>query len=242
MPSWRTVNPSSRTHTTLYNKAKEFIVNNNTLEKFSAEAPANGYSVAVASNLDINANTLNNLKNAREIIRWTFENEEGAVSDVFEIDNHIVMAAISKRSEEGYRSVDEMKPTLVAEIQKEKKGETLVAEMAGKSIDQLASMGYRVDTVRNVNFASSYAGSLGNEPKLFANIASTELNKVSAPLAGNSGAFVFTVINKTESDRQFNEKEEINLLSTRESYMTQYLAIEALKEAANIKDMRYKYY
>lgn len=238
----RTVNPSSRTHTSLYNAAKEFIVENNTLETFAAQASAKGYNVQVASNLDINATKLNNLKNAREIIRWTFENKEGSVSDVYEIDNHIVMAAISRRSEEGYRSIDDMKPTLTAEIRKEKKGDIITADMNGKTIDQLASEGFRVDTVRNINFGSTYAGSLGNEPQLFARIATTELNQLSAPIAGNSGAFVFNVINRTENTRPYNEREEINLLSTRESYMIQYMSIEALKKAADIKDLRYKYY
>ena len=32
------------------------------------------------------------------------------------------------------------------------------------------------------------------------------------------------------------------MLETREGYMNQYLSIEALKEAADIEDMRYRYY
>ena len=238
----RTVVASSRTNSILYNAAKEYIVNNNTLETFSANAQEKGYTVAVASNLDINANTLNNLKSAREVIRWAFENKEGEVSDVFEVDNHIVMAAVSKRYEEGYRTIDEMRSTLMAEIRKEKKGEILVQEMQGKTMEQLIAMGYRTDTVRNINFGSTYAGSIGNEPLLFASIATAKANTLSKPFAGNSGAFVYTLISIEDNPATFNEKEEINMLAARESYMTQYLTVEALKEAAKIKDLRYKYY
>lgn len=238
----RAVDASSRTQTNLYNKAKQFIVENNTLETFTANAKDNGYTVSTASNIDINAGTLNNLKKAREVVRWIFENKEGALSDVFEVDNNLVMVAISDIKEEGYKSVDEVKPMLTAEIKNEKKGTQITNEMNGKNIEQLATMGFRIDTVRNVNFASNYAGSIGNEPKLFAQIAKAEPNKMSQPVAGNTGAFAYKVINKTENNREYNEKEEINLLTARESYMTQYMIIEALKKAANIEDMRYKYY
>lgn len=238
----RAVDASSRTHTNLYNTAKQYVVDNNTIESFVGNAKEAGYTVAVASNLDINANSINSLKNAREIIRWVFENKTGTVSDIYEINDHLVMAVVTKRNEEGYRPMEEVKTAIASEIRNEKKGDMMIAEMQGKTIEQLAAMGFRTDTISNVSFASNYAGSIGNEPKLFARIATTELNKQSAPIAGNTGAFVFTVISKTESDRPYNEQEETNLLSTRESYMVQYMSLEALKKAAEIKDMRYKYY
>ena len=109
-------------------------------------------------------------------------------------------------------------------------------------MDQLIAEGFRVDTVRNVNFASTYVGAIGNEPSLFARVANAEIEKESAPIKGNTGAYIFKVINKNEEAKPYNEKEEMVMLETRESYMNQYLAIEALKEAANIEDMRYKYY
>lgn len=238
----RAVDASSRTQTNLYNTAKQYVVENNELESFTDNAKEAGYTVAIASNLDINANTINSLKNARELVRWVFENEVGAVSDIYEINDHLVMAAVTKRSEEGYRPMEEMKTAIASEISNEKKGEMMLADMQGKTIDQLAAMGFRTDTVRNISFASNYAGSIGNEPKLFARIANAEINKQSTPVAGNTGAFVFSVISKSENDRPYNEQEEMNLLSTRESYMAQYLSLEALKKAAKIEDMRYKYY
>ena len=109
-------------------------------------------------------------------------------------------------------------------------------------MDQLATEGFRVDTVRNINFASTYAGSIGNEPSLFARVAGAEVDKESAPIKGNTGAYIFKVISKEETTKPYNEKEEMVMLETREAYMNPYLAIEALKEAANIEDMRYKYY
>ncbi|MBR5237901.1 MAG: SurA N-terminal domain-containing protein [Paludibacteraceae bacterium] len=238
----RSVDATSRTHAELYNKMKQFIVDNNTIEKLEAEAANNGYVIMSAKNIDINASAINNVKKAREAVRWVFENKEGAISDIFEVENQIIAVAVDKHNKEGYRSIESVRPQLLAELRKEKKGDILVAEMNGKTMDQLTTEGFRVDTVRNINFASTYAGTIGNEPSLFARVANTEVEKESAPIKGNTGAYIFKVINKEEAAKPYNEKEEMVMLETRESYMNQYLAIEALKEAANIEDMRYKYY
>lgn len=238
----RTVDATSRTHAELYNKMKQFIVDNNTIEKLEAEAANNGYVVMTAKNIDINASAINNVNKAREAVRWIFENKEGAISDIFEVENQIITVAVDKHNEEGYRSIESVRPQLLAELRKEKKGDALVAEMNGKTMAQLASEGFRVDTVRNINFASTYAGSIGNEPSLFARVAGAEVEKESAPIKGNTGAYIFKVISKEESAKPYNEKEEMVMLETREGYMNQYLSIEALKEAANIEDMRYRYY
>lgn len=238
----RTVDATSRTHAELYNKMKQFIVDNNTIEKLEAEAANNGYVVMTAKNLDINATEINNVKKAREVVRWIFENKEGVISDIFEVEDKIIAVAVDKHNEEGYRSIESVRPQLLAELRKEKKGDALVAEMNGKTMAQLATEGFRVDTVRNINFASTYAGSIGNEPSLFARVAGAEVEKESAPIKGNTGAYIFKVISKEETTKPYNEKEEMVMLETREAYMNSYLAIEALKEAANIEDMRYKYY
>ena len=238
----RTVDATSRTHAELYNKMKQFIVDNNTIEKLEAEATNNGYVVMTAKNLDINATEINNVKKAREVVRWIFENKEGVISDIFEVEDKIIAVAVDKHNEEGYRSIESVRPQLLAELRKEKKGDILVAEMNDKNMNQLVAEGFRVDTVRDINFASTYAGSIGNEPSLFARVAGAEVEKESAPIKGNTGAYIFKVISKEETTKPYNEKEEMVMLETREAYMNSYLAIEALKEAANIEDMRYKYY
>ena len=238
----RSVDATSRTQATLYNNLKQFIVDNNTIEKLEAEAANNGYVVMTAKNLDINATAINNVKKAREAVRWVFENKEGAISDIFEVENQIIAVAVDKHNAEGYRSVESVRPQLLSELRKEKKGDILVAEMNGKTMEQLSAEGFRIDTVRNISFASTYAGAIGNEPSLFARVANAEVEKESPAIKGNTGAYIFKVINKEEAAKPYNEKEEMVMLETREGYMNQYLSIEALKEAANIKDMRYKYY
>ena len=214
----REVSATSRTQAELYNKMKQFIVDNNTIEKLEAEAANNGYVVMSAKNIDINATAINNIQKAREVVRWVFENKEGAISDIFEVEDKIIAVAVDQHNEKGYRPIESVKAQLTAEIRKDKKADILIAQMAGKSMEQLVAEGFRVDTVRNVNFASTYVGAIGNEPSLFARVANAEIEKESAPIKGNTGAYVFKVINKEESANPYNEKEEMVMLETRENY------------------------
>ena len=153
-----------------------------------------------------------------------------------------MVAGINSVHEKGYRSVDDVKSRLMTEIRREKKGDILTEQMKGKTMEELAADNFSTDTVRGVNFNSTYAGSIGNEPALFAQVASAKEGELSQPIKGNMGAFVYKVISKTESSAPYNEKEEMAMLSERQRYMNSYLIIDALKKAADIEDFRYRYF
>lgn len=240
----QTVTASSRTRTAIYNKLNQFSATNNKLDKFIEEAGKQSMPIASQKGLDINANKINGLKKMREAVKWVFDDKtkEGMVSNVFEGDEYIIAVAVEKLNDKGYRSLEEMRDVIVAEIRKDKKGNNFVAEMKGKTAAQLEAMGYHTDTITNVSFANSYAGVLGNEPQLVAWATMTEVGKTSEPIKGTNSAYIFTVLDSRETDRPFDEKEEATMLQAREAYSLGYFGLEALKKAANIEDFRYKYY
>ena len=114
--------------------------------------------------------------------------------------------------------------------------------MAGKTIAQLQAENVTVDTLSNINFNTPYAGSIGNEPVLFALAPLANVNELSAPKKGNMGVFVFTVLNKTESSNVYDEKSEKVLLTERSKNSVPYFSIEALKKAAKISDQRHLFF
>ena len=162
-----------------------------------------GLQVLPAMNLNINANKIANIKNSRQIVRWAFKAEEDAVSDVFECDDQLVVAGVERLREKGYRDLEDVKTMLMAECRNDKKAELLQKEMTGKTMTQLQAESATIDTVSNVTFNTPYAGSIGNEPVLFALAPMAKVNELSAPQKGNMGVFVFTVVNKTESPAAF---------------------------------------
>ncbi|MCQ2344824.1 MAG: SurA N-terminal domain-containing protein [Paludibacteraceae bacterium] len=233
---------STKTHTNIYNRLKQYVVKANTIEKFENEAAKASMPLMEAKNIDINASQINSLPKMREAVRWIFESKEGAVSDVIESDNQIIAVAVEKLYEEGYRSMKEVYDVLAAEVRREKKGEMLAEQMKGKNAMQLEAQGWRTDTLRGMSFASNFAGSMGMEPMMAAHVNFVEVGKTSAPVKGSNNAFVFTVLDRSESDRPYDEKEEMVMLGTREAYSINYFVVDALKRVAKIEDFRYKYY
>ncbi len=237
------VTASSQTRAQIYGDAKAFAAeSNNQLATFEAVAAEKKMQVLNAKNIDINARTVNDIPQAREIVRWTFENDANAVSDVIECEDKLVVAAVVANNEKGYKTVEDVKSILTAEVIKAKKGKMLAAEMEGKSIDVLKAEGYQVDTAKNVNFASAYVMEIGNEPAMFAGVANMKEGELSKPVAGKAGAYVYMVVSTTENPAVFDEKAEMTLLSNQQRYMYTNLMIEALKTSAKIEDTRYKFF
>lgn len=236
----RKVIPSSRTQAQIFNAAKQFAAGCANIEEFEAKATEQNIEVLTANRLNINATKLRDVKNSRQVVRWAFEAEDGAVSDVFECDNQQIVAAVSRLVEKGYSPIDDVKAMLEVEARNDKKAELIKADFAGKSFDELVAAGLSVDTLRGVNFNMQYAGAVGNEPALFALAPLAEVGALSQPQKGNMGVFEFVVLDKTELPADFDENEERVMLTERMRNSVPYLAIEALKKVADIQDERYK--
>lgn len=234
--------PTASTQNAIYQEAKRFAGESVNAESFAQKAEEYKYTPIMATRLDINATHMNDLKDARQIIKWAYENKVGATSDVFECGNQLVVALITRRNEKGYQTLEEVRPTLEAELRREAKGETLKAELQNKTIEQLIAIGCNSDTVKGVNFASPYNGSLGNEPTLSALAPLAEPNQLSQPIAGSMGVYVFKVIEKMPNTAEYNEKEEKAMLNARNQYAIPYMALEALKTAAKVSDERYRFF
>jgi peptidyl-prolyl cis-trans isomerase D len=240
----RKVVPSSATQAKIFQRAKQFAYENNTPEKLEKSALEQGLSCRPISSLDINQTRVANLKNSRQIVRWAFKNEVNTVSDIFECDDKIIVAAITGANEKGYRDLESVKDFLLNEIRRDKKAEAIKQEMSGKQIaDFVADVaaGYTVDTLRGITFNTPYAGSVGREPELFALASMANQGQLSQPVKGVMGVYVFNVFNKVVSDQPFDKEAEVSDL-TRAHYMLPYLGMDVLKKAANIEDLRYKYF
>ena len=187
---------------------------------------------------------LANLKQSRQIVRWAFQAKEGDVSDVFECDNLIIVAALTKASDEEYRSLEEANDELENEIIQTKKADKIAADIAGKSLEDIAaSINAEVDSAQNINAASYYLGSAGMEPAVTAAAAALNEGEVSAPVKGNRGVFVLkcTAANQQE-ETAFDPKAEIISLNMRNMYSLPQFVMNTLRDKAKIEDQRLKLY
>lgn len=240
------VTPSSKTYSNIYNELNQFIAKNAAMDKVEDAAKEAGYNLQ--SNVTVTADneTIGNIKNSRQIVRWAFKEDKGAVSEIFECDDKFVVAVVQGGLKDGFRSLESVAPMLKAELIAEKKGEKIAADLLAKnatSIDQYAEiMGSHADSVKFVNFGTRRITNIGVEPKMNAMISIAAVDQVSQPVKGNNGVYVFQVYERNKDAKEYNEEEVIKGIESSNAYRFSYQSIQELIDGANIKDTRIRFY
>ena len=236
----RTVTPSSKTYSVIYNNAKQFIVNNNNEDAFRSAAAEMGMTVYPQFNLNKNTEKVGDLKASRPIVRWAFEAKEGQVSDVFECGNQFIVAVLTEVNDGEYRSLESVRAELMAEATNNSKAEYIKKQLKGvATLEEAAEILDRpVQTAENVTFAAYRFGNAGNEPAVIGATMALEDNELSAPVQGRSGVFMVKAGTKTTAEAEFNEEMEKQQLVGRVAYSIPYQAIALIQEQADVVDNR----
>ncbi len=240
----RKVTPSSKTYASIFNSAKQFIITNNTEEKFLAAAEENGMSVTPTFNLDKNSEKVDDLKQSRAIVRWAFGAKEGAVSDIFDCGDKYVAAVLTEVHDGEYRDLDEVSADLRRELLRDKKADKIIASLKDvKTLEEAASkMNAEIQTAEGITFSSYRFGNAGVEPIAVGTAVSLEKGATSSPLRGVNGVYVLRSTNKTTTEGTFNEAQEIQQLSTRYTYSLPYQLVNLIETKAEVEDNRSNFY
>lgn len=214
------VNASSRTNGIIYNNAKDFINANNTEEKFLAAASEQGIAVMPAYNLTKNQESVNNMPQSRQIVKWAFGAKEGAVSDIFECGSNLIVAALTEANDDEYRSINDATVELQIELLNKKKAEMLVKQMAGAtSLETLATENnVTIQNAENVNLAAATFGPAGNEPALVGVAANAEIGQITEPVIGNRGVYVLQLTSKDKEEAEFDAAKEVTSMNAQMGY------------------------
>lgn len=244
----RKVNPSSRTLQQAFSTASTFAGKNNTRELFDAAVKKDKLQKRSAMYVRDIDRTVNGIENTRDLVRWTYEAEKGDVSKVFELENKYVIAVLVSIKEKGQLPLDEVREQAIAEAKKKKKAETMIKlfEPALKSatmLDQVADRSKtKVEVVMGGNFSNPVLQGIGREPLLMALISVSKEHKLSAPIVGENGVFVFELDTKTIASTPPSLKDVAAQLYPSVSGRADYGVFEALKEKADITDNRSRFF
>ena len=238
---------SKETYNKAYNDFSQFVAQNTTLDKLVENAEDSGYRLLERADFRNNEHQVGGVKNTREALKWVFEANEGEVSPLYECgeNNHLMVVALEKINPVGYRNINSVADMLRFEALIEKKAEKIMADLSNiTSFDQAKE--YKnavVDTVKHISFsAPAYVAiTRASEPVLSAFASKAEVNKLSAPIKGNTAVYVMQVLNKENGSEEFDAKNEEATLS---SMSTRFASnfINDLYMKANIKDDRYLYF
>ena len=243
----RKVVASNNTFSFIYNEAKNYVTQNNTVEKFENGAQDKGYVVRPA-NLTENTPNLNGISNSRQVVRWAFDNDGNVISDVLTCGDEFIVAALTQVNKKGYKPLDEVRNELKAALVRDKKADMIGKQMAqelqsNSSIESLArTLSLPVDTLPGVNFSGGRTA-IGNEPAIVAVAPLMQTGELSAPLKGNNGVYVVSPYNTTVATYEYNEDMQKMQLNNQNRYSRNPQAIiDVLKEKEGVKDNRFRFY
>jgi peptidyl-prolyl cis-trans isomerase D len=243
----REVTPSSRTYQRIYSRASQFAGQNNTYEKFTQAAAEDGVPLRMANNILINDQRLPGLNSGREVIRWAFEARENSISPIFEVEDKFIIAALTNVRTDGYQQLDEVRNEIESILVRKRKGEIIASRMqeslqAHDDIYSLAgSLNTNVEQASNILFSSLSVPGAGIEPGLIATAQIIEENSISHPVIGENGVYVLEVTAVRIPEEKDLEMEKIRIANSKRARVD-FEAFEALRDEANIKDNRYKFF
>lgn len=238
----RKVTPSSKTYSVLYNQAKQFVVNNNTEEKFREAAQAAHMTLYPAYNLNENSDKVGQLKNSRPIVRWAFEAKEGQVSDVYECGDQFVVALLTDVKDGDYRPMSDVQGELTQMARNEKKAAMIQKELAkAATLEEAAKLANTgVQHADNITLSSNRFGNM-TEPAVVGAALALNANELSDPIKGNQGVYVVRPGQKTRLEGEMNEEQEIGQLNMYSSYSLMYQVMNLLEEKAEVTDNRSRF-
>jgi peptidyl-prolyl cis-trans isomerase D len=241
------LSPSSQTYSNIYNKLNRLVASNQSAENFFAAASAAGYVVQNAQMVHAADLTLAEVPQMRQAVRFVFNNKMDKLSGILDNNaNQFIVVGVTGISDGDYESVESVKHLLSREIVNEKKAIQMTANLKAKNATSLTSLSNAVhlaiDTARSVNFSLRRIVGIGEEPALVSAVTMTPENKLSEPVKGKNGIYVFQVVSKTKSREVFNMQQEKASWNASNMYRIMYQSFEAVKNASKIKDTRIRFY
>jgi len=241
------VTPSSQTYSNVYNKVNILVAKFTQADQFFKEAQKAGYEVKETQSVHSSDNTLADIPQMRQAVRFVYNNEAGKVSGILENQNNqFVVVGITAVNDGDYQPIEAVQQTLLRELIDENKAGQIVKDIQSKKASSLPvlaqALKVNVDSALFVNFGSRRIAGVGEEPALVAAVTAAPLNQLSAPIKGKNGVYVFQVVSNKKSQEVFNLQQEKATLNSMNMYRLMYQSFEAVKNATKIKDSRIKFY
>ena len=244
----REVEFSKETYNAAYNKFSQFVAQNTTIDSMVKNAEESGYTLMPRTDLSSAEHYVGGVRSTREALKWIFAAKPGEVSPLYECgeNDHLMVVALDKIHEAGYRDINSVAEMLRAEIRRDKKAEKIMEEMKKyNSIAQVKGMKDAVsDSVKHVTFSAPAYISVtrSSEPVIGAVAAKTAANKVSAPIKGNGGVYMIQVYAKEKGSEKFDAKQEETTLTNMAVRIAGNLLINDLYQKAKVVDQRYLFF
>jgi peptidyl-prolyl cis-trans isomerase D len=237
--------PSGKTQTAAYSKAQSFLASL-TKDNFDEEAKKEGLTKKTAEDITGTAGNAGPLESVRELVRWAFNDASvGDFTDkVYTSGDTYVVAKLTEVKPKGILSLENVKKQIKPTVLNIAKAKILTQKLndalkSASSIDQVAQkIGATVMPVQNIVFANPVIPGAAQENKLVGTIFASQPNRLSKPIEGDKGVYVFSIdnfINPATLNNSIRQKEQ---MSQALAQRAENSVLEALKDKATVKDYR----
>ena len=232
---------SEETDASASGAAIQFVGTSKDFKSFNETAAKGNLNKESAENIkemDFGAGSLS----SRAIVKWTFENSVGTVSDPFDLKDRYVVAIITNEVKEGVQPASVAR-VLVEPILKNKKKAEYIVKKAGKEKDlsKLAAMfGGSSGTADSVKFNQPFVQNLGTESRVIgAAFNKKNLSSTSDVIDGQNGVFYISVNQTgTTPSASVDLQGQKSAMEAQIKQFASYSTLESLKKSAKIVDNR----
>ncbi len=225
--------------------ANEFSLNHPDSASFRKGAEEQGLSYVPVEELRPDQRFVPGLQEADEIARWVNRSDADAKSSepLTSGDSYVVCSLINIR-EEGTPKLNDVREKFAKEVRNEKKADALAAKMKDKTdLQALAQeLGSTVQNSGDMSFNANTLPGGYSDIKVIGSIFGLENGATSGPLKGDMAVYVAHMNTLTAAGEMPEGAEDKKLLTDRVRNRATGQAFNALKEAADVKDNRSKFY
>lgn len=256
------IEPSEETQELVQEDAIAFLDANPTMESMIKSATEQGFVIETSPSLTRNDFAVGSLgagNTSREIVRWAFNNdpnnpgaEVGSVSpQVYGFQdpaqyftNKYVVVGLKNTQEAGVPSVASIKDEIELEVLNMKKGETIIAQLEGKTdLNAIAGQySAKVDTAKSIAFSGAFIPNVGNEPAVVASALNLDINTTSAPIVGNNGVYVVMPTYKPTAGTVANIPQLRQNEQNSARAQVRARLIQAMRKRADVEDNRARFF
>jgi peptidyl-prolyl cis-trans isomerase D len=238
---------SDATRNEAFRNADTFAAEAGNRGEFTEKAEAAGYRIIQANNLEAGSRNLNNIQNAREVVRWAFsEASEEEVSPVFELDNSYLVATLVNRKEEGDATLADVREQVELLVRNEKKAAIIIEKLKGKTTLAEMQAVYpneaSVNEIPDLKLSAAVIPGIGFAPRAIGSVFGLTNGQITMPIQEDIGVMVAKLNTLTPAAEIGDYTNYQGQLTQNASQRTTYQVMMALQELAKVKDFRYKFF
>lgn len=238
---------SDLTRNEAFRNADAFVSEAGNRNEFTEKATEKGFRIIQANNVDASSRNLNNITDARAVVIWAFsEATAGEVSEVFELDNAYLVAALVSKKEEGEAKLEDVKDQVKQLVLNEKKAAMMQEKLAGKTTLAQMKAIYpegSLNEVPGLRLSDAVIPGIGFAPKAIGSIFGLKTKgQLTKPVQEDIGVVIGLLNNLTPAAELGDYTAYQAQLTQGASQRMTYQIMMALQELAKVKDYRYKYF